>query len=129
MKKAVFTNLLFKQILIGFIISLIVYNIIVSMIAKNIYGCIPVIIEFFLLFLIFIRNIYVKTAIVLWSVIFLIVGFGAAFLANLLDDINNSDFNAYRILKLVLNIIAFAIGVVIIDYSRRTIKLEIANQE
>jgi len=101
----------------------------VSIITKNVYGCIPVIIELILLVLIFIRSKYVKTAIVLWSVIFLIVGFGAAFLANLLDDINNSDFNAYKILNLVLNVIALAIGIVIIDYSRRTIKLEISNQE
>ncbi|MCO5950959.1 hypothetical protein [Mucilaginibacter flavidus] len=67
MKKAVFTNQLFFNLLTGFIILLLGYNGFVFAIAPSIYGMVPIFIEIVLLVLILTKSQYVKTGIIIWA--------------------------------------------------------------
>ena len=122
MRKAVFTNKIFYILLISFIIVLLVYNSIVSIKTGNIYGLISIFIEFVLLILIFTKNQYAKLMVIVWAILSFIVAYGFELIANLMDDFS-SDFKNFKINLLIYNIIWLAIGVLIIDYTRRTVIL------
>jgi uncharacterized protein YacL len=121
-KKAVFANRLFYILLIGFIITLFVYNAFIVIKWSNTYGLIPMVIEIGLLTLIFTKSRYVKVGIITWVVVFLIIGRGFELIADLIDDFNN-DFKIIKITSFVYNIIGLAFGILIIDYTRRTVFL------
>ncbi len=122
MKKSVFTNRIFYILLIGFIIILLAYNCVISIKASNFYGLITIFIEIILLALILKKNRYAKLAIIMWAILFSLVGCGSGLIANLMDDFNN-DFSAFNIYLFIYNIIGLAIGILIIDYTRRTVIL------
>ncbi len=121
-KKAVFANRLFYILLIGFIVILLVYNIVVSIKMSNIYGLVSIFIEIILLTLIFTKNRYTKLAIIIWAILSFIVGCGFEFIADLMDEFND-DFKTIKITSFVYNIIGLAIGILIVDYTRRTVFL------
>jgi|SRR6185437_13505568 len=122
MKNSVFTNRVFYILLICFIIILLVYNCVISIKARYIYGLIPIFVEVLLLSLIFTKNRYAKLTIIIWAILFLIVGCGSGLIADLMDDFNN-DFSTFKIYQFIYNIIGLAIGILIIDYTKRTVIL------
>lgn len=123
-----FTNKIFYVLLIGFIIVLLVYNSAVSITASNIYGLIPAFIEIVLLTLIFTKNRYVKLTIIAWAILSFIVSCGFELIANLMDDFNN-DFRTFKINAFVYNIIGLIVGIIIINYTRRTVILLPSNTD
>jgi hypothetical protein len=122
MKKVIFANKSFYSLLIGFIIVLMLYNIWISIRANNIYGIVPIFIEIVLLILIFTKNQYAKIVIMVWVVIALMIGPGFEIIANLMDDFENN-FKIFNIESFIYNIICLAIGILIFDYTKRTISV------
>ena len=120
MKKTVFKNRLFYILLIGFIIILLMYNCFISIKSSNIYGLIPFLVEIILLVLIFTKNQYAKLSILIWTVIALIIGSGFEVIADLMDDFN-TDFKATKIDSFIYNVLGLIVGILILDYTRRTV--------
>jgi len=120
MKKAVFENKLFYILLVSLISLLIGYNIYTSVKSQSIYGIIPICIEILLLVLIFTSNRYTKTAILIWSIIFLIISCCFEIVADLIDYFND-DFKASNTDSVLYNIVGLIIGILIVDYTRKTI--------
>ncbi len=122
MKKAVFTNHLFFNLLTGFIILLLGYNGFVFVRAVSIYGMVPIFIEIVLLVLILTKSQYVKTGIIIWASVFFIVGYGSGLAAQLMDAFNDN-FATLKIGSLIENSIGLAVGMLIIGYTRSTVVL------
>jgi hypothetical protein len=120
MKKVVFENKLFHILLVSLIFLLIGYNAFTSITSQSIYGIIPICIEILLLVLIFTNNRYAKSAILIWSSISLIVSCGFEIVADLIDYFN-AEFKASNTDSLLYNIVGLIIGILIVDYARRTI--------
>lgn len=120
MKKVVFTNKLFRSLLIGFIIILSLFNIYAVLKTGSAYGIASIIIEIVLLILILSKNQYTKISILIWAIVALIIGFGFEMVAELLDGLNN-DFKTFKIDSFIYNTIGLVIGILIIDYTRRTV--------
>ena len=121
MKETVFRNRLFYILLIGFIVVLMMYNCFISIRSSNIYGLIPILIEIVLLILIFTKNQYARLGILIWTVIALIIGSGFEVIADVMDDFNNDFKAATQIDSFMYNILGLIAGILIIDYTRRTV--------
>jgi hypothetical protein len=122
MGKTVFKNRLFYILLIGFIIIFLIYNSYVFIKSSDIYVLIPILIEIALLILILTKNQYAKLSILIWAVIALIIGFGFELIASLIDDFN-TDFQATEIDSLIYNTLGLIAGILIIDYTKRTVSV------
>jgi len=120
MKKVVFENKLFHILLVSLIFLLIGYNTFTSIKSQSFGGIITICIEILLLALIFTSNRYAKPAILIWSIISLIVSCGFEIVADLLDYFNGG-FKASNTDSLLYNIVGLIIGILIVDYTRRTI--------
>ena len=83
---------------------------------------IPILIEIALLILILTKNQYAKLSILIWAVIALIIGFGFELIASLIDDFN-TDFQATEIDSLIYNTLGLIAGILIIDYTKRTVSV------
>jgi hypothetical protein len=128
MKKSVFTNKIFYYLLVAFIIALLIYNSILSIKDNNIYGIIPIAIEIALLVLIFTKDRYAKLSIIIWAVIFSIIGNGFDAIAYLMDAFNDG-FKTIPLYSFLYDIVGLVIGILIIDYTRRTVILERVSSE
>lgn len=122
MKKTIFKNKLFYNLLIIFIIVLLVNNGYISIKTNNIYGAIPIFTGVILLILIFTNNQYAKIAILVWVIAAFILFNGLEIIADFMDILNNN-FDASKIGSLIYSIIVFVIGILIVDYTRRTVSV------
>lgn len=120
MRKTEFKNKTFYYLLIIVIAGLLIYNTLVSIKTSNLYGTIPIFIEIVLLILIFTRDKYAKMAIYLWTVVALIISGGAELAASLTEGFNDH-FTVVNTNSLIYNLLIFAVGILIIDYTRRTV--------
>ena len=120
MGKTVFKNRLFYILLIGLIVIFLTYNCHVLIKSSDIYVLIPILIEIALLILILTKNQYARLSILIWAVIALIIGFGFELIASLIDDFNTK-FQATRIESLIYNTLGLVAGILIIDYTKRTV--------
>jgi hypothetical protein len=130
--KTVFKNQTFFYLLISFISILILWNVYGGIINENIWAIIPVLIEIVLLLFIFNRYEHARIAIIVWTAIALIAAPACGLLATLFDIGNNfidNQTGAIGIYGVVLNVIDLAVGVLILDYTRRTIKVEFPENE
>jgi len=125
--KTVFKNKTFLYLLISFISILILWNAYAGIIGKNIWAVIPIAIEIVLLFFIFNRYEYTRLMIISWAVIFLIATPAIDLLATVLDVGNiliDKETGVFGIYGVILNTIELAAGILILDYTRRTVKVE-----
>ncbi len=120
MKRVIFTNTTFRSLLISYLIILLIYNIYVSIRLFLWSGLLSICFDIILLVLILIKNRYAKLCIILWVSIALIFAFGFDAIADLLDGFNNN-FEMLKINSFIFNIIQVIIGVLILDYTRRTV--------
>ncbi len=127
MKKTIFKNKLFYKLLIAFIIILLIYNGYASIIARNIYGAIPICFGSILLVLIFKKNQYAKIAILIWAIVALIIANGLEVIADLMDVLNDN-FKRSQLDSLIYSSIVLAIGILIVDYTRRTVAVISADE-
>ena len=128
MKKVFFTNKIFLNLLISYLIILIVYNSYAELITNTITGIIPIIFEIILLILIFNKHRYAKMSILIWAAITLIIGYGFEVVATLFDYLNNyfdKNLEAFNLNKFIFNIIQLMIGVLILHYTKRTVIIAI----
>ena len=120
MKKVIFTNSAFYYMLLAYLIALLAVNAYISVTQNRVYAIIPIVIQTILLYLIWTRNKYVKQAIIIWSLIFTIVGPGLIILGNslyLLTD--NTD--RFKTGVVVYNLLILISGIVIVVCARKTI--------
>ncbi len=128
MKKAVFTNKLFFNLLTGFIILLIACNIFLVVKAISIYRFVPIFIDIVLLILILTKSRYAKIGVTIWASIFLIIGYGLELAADLIDAFNDS-FTTIKTGPIIQSAVGLAIGILIISYTRSTVVLISSNVE
>jgi hypothetical protein len=79
-----------------------------------------VLIEIILLILIFEKHRYAKAGIFIWAIVGLIAGCGFGLTASLMDGFNNN-FTPFKIGAMIYNLSGLAIGILIIDYTKRTV--------
>jgi hypothetical protein len=125
--RTIFKNNKFYQLLIGLIISLIVWNIYVGVMAKNIFALLPIAIQSVLLILILTHNHYARISILIWTTIFIIIGPGLIVLGNSLKIIDKG-FKQINPYFFVFNLISIIIGVVIVSYTKRTVVVRSDNE-
>jgi hypothetical protein len=83
---------------------------------------ISIFIETILLVLIFTKSRYPKLSIIIWAAIALIIGFGLELIGDLLSDFN-TNFESFKFNVFIYNISQLVIGILILDYTRRTVKI------
>jgi len=124
--KTVFSNKTFFYLLISFISLLLLWNI-YTLVIGNIWSIIPISVQVILLILILSENQYAKKAILIWVIIFLIVAPLLKLIAIILGLINDAiDKTKYEvnIRSLIYTVISLAIGILILDYTKRSVKVE-----
>ncbi|WP_419788896.1 hypothetical protein HDF19_06145 [Mucilaginibacter sp. E4BP6] len=126
-KKIFFSNKNFYIFLLCLIIGLLIYNVFSLITTSNLYAIIPISIEMVLLYLIVAKNRSVRFVVIIWAIIALIIGYGFEFIADLMDDFNNH-FSSLELWPLILNLIGLAIGIIVIDYTRRTVLVVSADE-
>ena|ERR1700744_2933071 len=124
MKKVIFTNRPFYILLVALIGLLMAYNFYLFLIKGISFALIPIIIEFVLLVLILTRNQYAKWAIIIWTSVFSIIGYGLKFLADLMDG-----FKSIKLDLFLENTVGLMIGILIISYAKRTIVVASSNTD
>jgi hypothetical protein len=130
--KTVFKNKTFLYLLIGFISILILWNLYGGIINGNVWAIIPTAIEIVLLLFIFNRYEYARLMIILWAVIAFIAAPASGLLATLLDignDFIDKETGVVGVYGVILNIVQLIIGILILDYTRRTVKVEFPENE
>jgi hypothetical protein len=103
-----------------------------GIIEGNVWAIIPIAIEIVLLLIIFNRYEYARLMIISWAIIFLIAASVIDLLATLLDIGNNlidKETGAIGVYGIILNIIELAAGILILDYTKRTVKVEFPESE
>ncbi|OCX53628.1 hypothetical protein BEL04_04860 [Mucilaginibacter sp. PPCGB 2223] len=116
MQKVVFTNKIYYILLIAYILILLVYNVFVSVMGKNVLGLIPICIQSLVLIFIMTKNKYAKQVILIWVIVFLVIGSLLQILGTVLDEDKHifGDANFYQFLNQLVTLI---IGVLIITFS------------
>jgi len=119
--KTVFRNKWFYRLLIIYIFLLLIWN--SFMVIKGDYlGLIAVIIELFLLYLLFNKHKLAKPAIMVWAV-FLIIGPGLVLLGKLIKfgigDELNSDLD-----ELIKHLLLLTFGIIIYYFNKTTVLIQ-----
>jgi len=130
--KTVFKNQTFLYPLISFICILFLWNVYAGIIDENIWAVIPIAIEIVLLLFIINRYEYACIAILVWTIIALIISPAIDLLATFFDIGNNfidKETGAIGVYGIIVNVIELAIGILILDYTRRTVKVEFPEDE
>jgi|SRR5579863_1284417 len=120
--KTFFKSQKFYYLLICFIIGLIIWNLYSGIKGQNFWAILPVSIQSVLLALILTHNRYARISILIWAIIFII---GAPALGVLTDTITVFDegFEKVNINGLVENLVSVVLGILIVDFTRRTVKV------
>lgn len=120
MKTIVFTNKKFYGLLVVYIVLLLIYNFYMAINVNFIFGIIPVSIQVILLILIFTKVSYARLSIMIWAIVFLIIGYSLKLIGDILVDFSNN-FKTFKGNKYIYNMVELSIGIVIADYTRRTV--------
>lgn len=124
--KTIFKNKIFFYLLISFISILLLWNVYALISTGNIWALLPIFVQIMLLVLVFTNNQYARISIMVWTIIVLVGASAISLLASLFDIGNDlidntkvTDTNdiIYKLIQLVL-------GVLILDFTRRTVKVE-----
>lgn len=106
MKKAKFNSIIFYYLLIAFFAILLIYNTYMFSLSHDYYIMTPIIIQIFLLVLIFIKYVKIKLILKIWTIIFLIIAPIMQLIGKLLKDASYDyqyiDLNIYIIPSLML---------------------------
>jgi hypothetical protein len=122
MKKVIFNNKVFYWLLIGYIALLLVSNLFFALGVAIIYAVIPLAIQCTLLISIFTRYRYLKIIIFVWAIVFLIIASSLQLIGNLLTETANG-FKTFDLNHSLLNLVNIVIGILIIEYTRRTVTI------
>lgn len=128
MKTVVFNNKVFFSLLTGYIAILLLYNAYSSLRNSDLYGIIPICIQLALLILIFTKNKHIKTIIITWSIVFLIIGPGLGVAGYLLDGFN-SDLIGAGLTSAIVDLINIMIGVLVYSYAKKTISVSMSTEK
>ncbi|MEM7487446.1 MAG: hypothetical protein AAF348_19755 [Bacteroidota bacterium] len=122
MRKAVFLNHSFYYVIIGYFILLIGWNS-YAVFTGNYIGLIPIVIHLLLLILIITKNSISRIALKIFAVVVLIGASSLKLISALLktfigefSTVNNDD--------LIFNLLKLTIGVIILNYVNKTIRIE-----
>ena len=124
--KTIFKNKIFFYLLISFISILLLWNVYALISTGNIWALLPIFVQIMLLVLVFTNNQYARISTMVWTIIVLVGASAISLLASLFDIGNDlidntkvTDTNdiIYKLIQLVL-------GVLILDFTRRTVKVE-----
>jgi hypothetical protein len=115
MKVVIFKNKIFYSLLTAYLILLLIYNLYATL-TGNLFGLIPVSIQIALIILILIKNKYAKLFIQIWVIVALFIGSGLEIIVELLQG-----FEDFKLTLLMYNLFQFGIGLLILDYTRRTV--------
>jgi hypothetical protein len=124
--KTVFKNKTFFYLLISFICILLLWNLYALISAGSIWAIVAVLIQIVLLILIVTNHQYARISIIAWTIIAFVGSCILGLLASLLDigndliDKTKSTDTNYIVFKLIQLII----GILILDFTRRTVKVE-----
>jgi hypothetical protein len=124
--KTIFKNKTFFRLLIGYISILFLWNIYIGISTSNFWAIIPVTFAVVLLTVILTNDRYAKV-IIMTGAIILIVACFLDLLASVLDIGNNIlDHEAHGIgfNNIIYNLVQLIIQVLILDFTRRTVKVE-----
>ena len=118
MEKTIFKNKLFYYLLISYLIVIICWNS-YSLITGNLSSVISVLIQLFLIILIFKKNKHAKIGIKIWSVI-IILSSGISFLAKLLKIFLGDEIIIADILS---KMIVLSIGLLIYVFNEKHVEI------
>jgi hypothetical protein len=116
MKKVLFKNKAFYRLLLAYLLLLVTYNVYATFKATNLYCLLPIFIQIALLIFILTKDKNAKLFIQIWVIVALIIGSGAEIMANLLEGFENLKLNSF-----IFNGLQLGIGLLIWDYTRRTV--------
>jgi hypothetical protein len=123
MKRATFNSIIFYYFLIIMIFALLVYNLYSIYGEYNFITILPILIQIFLLILIFTKHVKVKLALKIWSIIFLIIAPLMQFTGKLLKD-GSYDFQFFEIRNYIIPFLMLSIGSLIFYFTEKTIVIE-----
>jgi len=123
MEKIKFNSSVYYYFLIIILLTLLIYNIYSVFISHNLFTILPIVIQTFLLILIFIKNISAKLAIKIWSIVFLIIGPLMQLVGKLLKD-TSYDFQFFDIKNYIGPFLILLVGGLIFYFAEKTIAIE-----
>jgi len=124
--KTVFKNKTFFYLLIGLISILLLWNVYTLINTGNIWALLPILIQTVLLILIFTNHQYARVSIMAWTIIVLIGASALGLLASLFD-IGNDLIDSTKVTDtnyIIQKLIQLVLGVLMLDFTRRTVKVE-----
>jgi len=121
--KTVFKNKPFFYVLLGYISSLILYNIFLGITTKNYLALLPIAIQSVLLFLMLTYNKYARIALIWWTTIFQIIGFSLILMGSLLS-LAGYAHKVTPVNKIIISSIELVIGITILTFLYKTVKVE-----
>jgi hypothetical protein len=125
--KTIFTNKIFFYLLISFISLLLLWSIYNLIITRSIWAVSPILFQTIIIILILTGNQYAKIAVIAWAIIVFIIAQIFGLIALVLDLINEYIDNTPKAINIsdsIYKLIMLVIGVLIVDYTRRTVKVE-----
>jgi hypothetical protein len=124
--KTVFKNKTFFYVLIGFISFFLLWNLYTLISTGNIWALLPISIQIVLLILIFTNHQYARVSIIVWAIVAFVGSSAAGLLASLLD-IGNDLIDSTKVTDtnyIIQKLTQLVLGVLILDFTRRTVKVE-----
>jgi len=124
--KTVFKNKTFFYLLVSLISILLFWNLYALISTGNVWAILPIFIQIVLLILIFTNHRYARVGIMAWTIIVLIGASALGLLASLFD-IGNDLIDSTKTTNtndIIYKLIQLIVGVLILDFTRRTVKVE-----
>jgi hypothetical protein len=127
MRKSIFTNSGFYWAIVLFLGALLLWNLFSLVAYKQYLALLPIIIQGVLLILIFKGHEHARGGIKIWAIIFLIVSSSLRLIGSLfgsLLDASSGNLDFY-----LTNVVTVLIGVGIVDYTNKTVKVQMVVDE
>jgi len=124
--KTVFKNKTFFYLLISIISILLLWNLYTLISTGNIWALLPILIQTVLLILIFTNHQYTRIGIIAWTIIAFVGPCILGLLASLFD-MGNDLIDSTKITDtndIIYKLIQLVLGILILDFTRRTVKVE-----
>lgn len=127
MKKTIFTNQIFKGIILITLCILIILNTYSLLIQQRIMSVLPLFIQAIVMFLIIKEHKYAKLGIKIWT-IFIITGYGMSLVGKLIKVLLENNYSANTVYFLSEQVLFLLIGFTILYFNNKTVKVEISEQ-
>ncbi len=122
MEKTVFKNQTFQIFILVSLGLLLCWNLFALLVLKSLAALIPIIVQITVLILVLMKNKHAKIGIKTWTII-LMIGGGLVILSKTLKLLIGDDITD-GIEKLILNLIIFAVGLMIYDFNQKTVEVK-----